>query len=1071
MFCPVKTRTPEIRCARCPQGAVERSRDVLGAVFFGFFLLSVLAYLASKFFRNRVARWQAKLEEISNDIFTKRENERQEKELQQRLARIRPQLEIINRRLRHGHMSSFSEEASASYHSTSSQSHASNAIQFGADGEILFDAAEVFDAIDVNCDGILTFEELNSIMQLDDLVLKDFMRRMNARSSDDIIDEQVVTKTSFVPHFLEVLEETSHFRPTPEEAMALWDKMYEALGDTTLSEVPFDNFYFSTLARFLTDVQIRHLVIELLKAKETEKILDDRHVTFKGSNFLLGSRDFVGVSRETFCKYYPTILEDILEEQVKPQESTHKVGIDMTFQNLTLVVKAGKQGSVNVVDNISGRLQKGTMTALLGGSGAGKTSLLNALCGRAYYGEVHGDIFINGHRATVDEFTSSIGFVPQDDIVYAELTVRENFIFSGRFRLPRDTPLGVIEELADSVLAKLGLSRKANSIVGDVTRRGVSGGEKKRVNIGLELMAKPEALFLDEPTSGLDASSALLVMTSLNQLVAKEGMTVCSVIHQPRKFIFDLFNAVILLGAGGRMVYHGPVDGALDYFTALGYTLPLGESVADWLIDISTGRESVDRRSHGEDATVNGGTQPENKGKLTRSISDGLDELTSVRQNDAGNPSRLPPTLQRKQTGNRPRRVVSISFDCPVTEKIGLSAQETGFELFTDEYQSLTPRTRIRSRQPIDEVYEAEQASVASRIIMPIREPTRTDSHVVMAAGPSSKMADRSEEEAKVRRELLFASWNEYFRWMSADTKAQYEPPKQFALPKKIEAPTFWTQFCLQIKRIFLLSWRNGVVKVTDTAVIVLSVAAISLLDGVVELSGENLPPMVPFEAFINVNRNVIVPFFPNLFSFAMNIQIEYINYGMTVGLIASILIAMTCVKTMTEKRLEFFREAGSGYDVNAYFLAINVSTTIEQGIQILITAIIAQWARASISSAFSFHLAFLLFGWVIVSWALLIALVAPPESTMVILGCYMGFFGQLFGGTTKPGTYESKTVQRVFSQMTRVRDNFSRMHLVVQIYTRQKPWHCLPPSFLLLASSLRPWLFLMRSAFLSKLV
>jgi ABC-type multidrug transport system ATPase subunit len=98
-----------------------------------------------------------------------------------------------------------------------------------------------------------------------------------------------------------------------------------------------------------------------------------------------------------------------------------------------------------------------------------------------------------------------------------------------------------IEDLADATLANLGLSRVANSIVGDVNRRGVSGGEKKRVNIGVELMSKPACLFLDEPTSGLDSSSALLVMQSLKNLVKKHGVTVISVIHQPRKVSFDSY--------------------------------------------------------------------------------------------------------------------------------------------------------------------------------------------------------------------------------------------------------------------------------------------------------------------------------------------------------------------------------------------------------------------------------------------------------------------------------------------------------------------------------------------------
>ena len=110
--------------------------------------------------------------------------------------------------------------------------------------------------------------------------------------------------------------------------------------------------------------------------------------------------------------------------------------------------------------------------------------MLNALCGRAFYGETTGTIRINGHVTTIEEHSSCSGFVPQDDIVHPELTVRENLLYSGKFSLPKGTSLEAIEELADQVLAQLGLSRVANSIVGDVNRRGVSGGEKKRVNIG-----------------------------------------------------------------------------------------------------------------------------------------------------------------------------------------------------------------------------------------------------------------------------------------------------------------------------------------------------------------------------------------------------------------------------------------------------------------------------------------------------------------------------------------------------------------------------------------------------------
>lgn len=140
-----------------------------------------------------------------------------------------------------------------------------------------------------------------------------------------------------------------------------------------------------------------------------------------------------------------------------------------------------------------------------------RTSLLNALCGRASYGKTTGTVKVNGRETSIEDYAGCIGFVPQDDIVHAELTVRENFMYSGLFQLPAGTPMDVVSDLADETLANLGLSRVANSIVGDVRRRGVSGGERKRVNIGLELMARPKAIFLDEVSFSLryrfDASS------------------------------------------------------------------------------------------------------------------------------------------------------------------------------------------------------------------------------------------------------------------------------------------------------------------------------------------------------------------------------------------------------------------------------------------------------------------------------------------------------------------------------------------------------------------------------------
>lgn len=197
------------------------------------------------------------------------------------------------------------------------------------------------------------------------------------------------------------------------------------------------------------------------------------------------------ISKEDFVENYPQLLlevtmdhESIMGDYEKDKDddsvffgaSWQYPGIDITFENLSLNIHIGKE-TLSVVDNVTGRIKAQTMTALMGGSGAGKlksphffrkvaypnpifclpplfvlfnclgkTSLLNALCGRAFYGDVTGQIYLNGHRSDsgfAENFKDAIGFVPQDDIVYPELTVRENLLYAGRFRLPKGTDKGM----------------------------------------------------------------------------------------------------------------------------------------------------------------------------------------------------------------------------------------------------------------------------------------------------------------------------------------------------------------------------------------------------------------------------------------------------------------------------------------------------------------------------------------------------------------------------------------------------------------------------------------------------
>mmetsp|Transcript_14473 Transcript_14473/g.31813 ORF Transcript_14473/g.31813 Transcript_14473/m.31813 type:complete len:646 (-) Transcript_14473:825-2762(-) len=387
-----------------------------------------------------------------------------------------------------------------------------------------------------------------------------FIRKMN-EAADMPLTSKYIDRDILVDFFHEiVLAAAVHIDPTVGDAAEVFD----VIDDDEDGYIDAMDLHGPIMEDFLNDAEIHNLV---RKFRTTSGTL---------------------ISKENFLKHYAIFLEEVISDFSQGNFLGEKRGMNVEFRNLSLAVRVSSDQEIKVVNSVSGSLQEGTMTALLGGSGTGKTSLLNALSGRAFYGDVTGTILINGHRGKIEDHGYPVGYVPQDDLVHGELTVRENLIFAGRFRLPANTSMKEVSELADGVIANLGLAKVRDSIVGDMRVRGISGGEKKRVNIGIELMARPNILFLDEPTSGLDSSSSSLVMSCLKNMVMEIGVTVACVIHQPRKFIFDLFDSVILLVPGGEIIYEGHPDLIESYFNKLGYVLPPGENVADWIVDISS---------------------------------------------------------------------------------------------------------------------------------------------------------------------------------------------------------------------------------------------------------------------------------------------------------------------------------------------------------------------------------------------------------------------------------------------------------------------------------------------------
>jgi len=219
-----------------------------------------------------------------------------------------------------------------------------------------------------------------------------------------------------------------------------------------------------------------------------------------------------------------------------------------------------------LLDHVSFKALPGDMIALMGPSGAGKTTLLLTLNG--YLPPTNGQVRINGEDLYLiyDALRGSIGYVPQDDIVHPELTVFEAVKYSARFRLPPDYSEDEIDRRVEETLHDLGLEAVMNLQIGKPEKKVLSGGQRKRVNIALELVTDPVILFLDEPTSGLAADDTTALINLLADMTHKTGKTIVMTIHQPAKDEFEKFNLAFILGYGGVPTYFGPAGEAAYRF-------------------------------------------------------------------------------------------------------------------------------------------------------------------------------------------------------------------------------------------------------------------------------------------------------------------------------------------------------------------------------------------------------------------------------------------------------------------------------------------------------------------------
>ncbi|GBG24598.1 ABC transporter G family member 9 [Hondaea fermentalgiana] len=257
----------------------------------------------------------------------------------------------------------------------------------------------------------------------------------------------------------------------------------------------------------------------------------------------------------------------------------------------------------DILKRISGKVGSHELMALIGASGAGKSSLMNVLAGRiSGTGKkvVSGNVYVNGAPVNPIRYRKNVAYVLQEDALFATATAREALEFSAKLRLPNTVSAEERKQIVDELMVSLGIDHVANTMCGSEMVRGLSGGEKKRVSIGIELVTSPSILFLDEPTSGLDSYSSWKVVSILKAL-SRSGCAVLCTIHQPSSETFSIFDKVMAL-AHGNIIYNGQVATIPENFSNHGFPLPPNTNPADFILLLAQTKKENDLPRINEEA-------------------------------------------------------------------------------------------------------------------------------------------------------------------------------------------------------------------------------------------------------------------------------------------------------------------------------------------------------------------------------------------------------------------------------------------------------------------------------------
>ncbi|EHK22118.1 uncharacterized protein TRIVIDRAFT_151139 [Trichoderma virens Gv29-8] len=280
-----------------------------------------------------------------------------------------------------------------------------------------------------------------------------------------------------------------------------------------------------------------------------------------------------------------TTTQDIEKANNADEHLRNTTVKSLTWSGVTVSVRdrSTKQPK-KIVDNVEGIVRSGELCALMGPSGCGKTTLLNVLAQRPTHApSVSANVLVNGVRLSTTLFRTITCFVEQEDAFIGSLNIKETLNFSSRLATS-SIPAHERLKRIDALISDFGLSEQAGTIVGTPIRKGISGGQKRRLGVASQLITSPKILFLDEPTSGLDSAASWEVVKYLSVIAHRHHLIIICSIHQPSTATFNLFDRLMLL-SGGQMYYFGTVIDSLLYFESMGLSIPTHVNPAEFLID------------------------------------------------------------------------------------------------------------------------------------------------------------------------------------------------------------------------------------------------------------------------------------------------------------------------------------------------------------------------------------------------------------------------------------------------------------------------------------------------------